>query len=203
MATLASTLSRAIHGKYPDKVGGDPASKAADLLTGLNAGLSEHVFLAAAATNGALAGRSDEFAAAKAGLDANSDAITKVIGDVYGPQAATAFSPLWNQHIDFLVQYTTAVAGKQQANADKAMADLLAYTAAFGGFINQASPKLTKDAVADLIKTHVLTLKDIIDAQAAKDFTKAYGNLRTAADHMAMIAVPLTTTIVAQFPDKF
>lgn len=203
MGTLTSNLVIAIAKKYPDKIGGDPASKAAGLLTNLNVGLQEHVFLAAPATNGALGGRADEFAAAKAGLDANSDAVTKLIADVYGANAGTAFAPLWKKHIDFLVDYTTAVATKQQAKADEAMANLLAYTEEFGAFINAASPKLTKDAVADLIRTHALTLKDVIDAQAAKDFTEAYGNMRTGADHMAMIATPLATTIVAQFPDKF
>lgn len=203
MATLASTLGRAIHEKYPDKVGGDPASKAADLLTNLNVGLQEHVFLTAAATNAALGGRSDESAAARTAIDANSDALTKVIGDVYGGGAGTAFAPLWKKHIDFLVDYTNAVAAKQQPEADEAMANLLAYTGEFGTFISTASPKLTRDAVAELIKTHALTLKDVIDAQAAKNFARAYANVRTAADHMAMIATPLATTIVAQFPDKF
>jgi hypothetical protein len=57
--------------------------------------------------------------------------------------------------------------------------------------------------VIELIKTHVFTLKDVIDAQAAKNFAKAYTNERTAADHMTMMATNLATTIVAQFPTKF
>ncbi|HEV8627703.1 MAG TPA: hypothetical protein VG034_24965 [Acidimicrobiia bacterium] len=203
MATMASKLVGGIAKKLPDKIGGDPASKAADLLASLNAGLREHVFLASAATGAALGGRADEFAAAKAALDANSDAVTSVITGVYGDEAGKQFSPLWKKHIDFLVDYTNAVVAKDQAKADKAIDNLLAYTEDFGAFINAASPKLTKDAVAGLIKTHVFTLKDVIDAQAAKNFTKAYNNERTAADHMAMIATGLATTVVAQFPTKF
>jgi hypothetical protein len=203
MTTVGGGLSGAIAKKLPDKIGGDPSSKAAELLTSLNAGLREHVFLASAATGAALGGRSDEFAGAKAALDANSDDVTGVIAGVYGDEAGKQFAPLWKQHIDFLVDYTNAVAAKEQAKADKAMGDLLSYTEAFGAFINAASPKLTKDAVAELIKTHVFTLKDVIDAQAAKNFTKAYTSERTAADHMAMIATGLATTVVAQFPTKF
>jgi hypothetical protein len=203
MATVAAGLSGAIAKKNPDKIGGDPASKAADLVTTLNVGLREHVYLAAAATGGALGGRADEFTGAKAALDANSDDITKAMAGVYGPEAGTAFAPLWKKHIDFLVDYTNAVAGKQQTKADQAMGNLLAYTEDFGAFISTASPKLTKDAVAELIKTHVFTLKDLIDAQAAKNFAKAYTSERTAADHMAMIANGLATTVVAQFPAKF
>jgi hypothetical protein len=203
MGTLASTLVAAIAKKYPERIAGDPLSKAAELLTGLNAGLREHVFLASAATGAALGGRSDAFGAAKAALDANSDAITSVIADIYGGDAGTQFAPLWKKHIDFLVDYTTAVAKKDQAGADKAMGDLLAYTEDFGAFVSAASPKLAKDAVAELVKTHVFTLKDVIDAQAAKDFVRAYATERTAADHMAMMATALATTVVAQFPDKF
>ena len=203
MDLLGATLAAGIAKKYPDKISGDPSSKAAQLLTGLNTGLREHVFLASAATGAALGGRSDEFAGASAALDANSDAITGAIAGVYGADAGRQFAPLWKKHIGFLVDYTTAVAAKDQAKADKAMGDLLAYTEDFGAFISAASPKLTKDAVAELVKTHVFTLKDVIDAQAAKNFAKAYGTERTAADHMAMIATGLATTVVAQFPDKF
>ena len=203
MVTVASTLVGAIAKKYPERVAGDPSSKASELLTNLNAGLREHVFLAAAATGGALGGRAGEFAGASGALDANSDAITSVVAGVYGEDAGKQFAPLWKKHIGFLVDYTNAVASTDQAKADKAIVDLLAYAEDFGAFINAASPKLGKDAVTDLIKTHVSTLKDLIDAQAGKNFDKAYTDERIAADHMAMIATGLATTVVAQFPDKF
>ena len=203
MATVASGLAGAIAKKDPDKIGGDPASKAADLDTNLNGVLREHVFLLSAATGAALGGRNDEFTAAIGALDANSSAVTDLIAGVYGPGAGTSFAPLWKKHIGFLVDYTNAVAAKQQAKADEAMGNLLQYAEDFGAFINSASPKLTKDSVAQLIKTHVFTLKDVIDAQAAKNFTKAYTNERTAADHMHLISDGLATTVVAQFPTKF
>jgi hypothetical protein len=203
MAMIASPLVGAIAKAQPDKIRGDPASKAADLLTALNGTLREHVFLASAATGAALGGRDDEYNAAAAGLDGNSDDMTAIIEAVYGPQAGAAFRPLWKKHIGFLVDYTTALRNKQQAKADEAMDNLLQYTEDFGAFISGASPKLTKDAVAELIKTHVFTLKDVIDAQAARNYTKAYTTERTAADHMAMIANGLATTIVAQFPAQF
>jgi hypothetical protein len=95
------------------------------------------------------------------------------------------------------------VAAKQQAKADETMGNLLQYTQDFGAFINGASPKLTADAVAELIKTHIFTLKDVIDAQGAKNFPKAYTTIRTAADHMTLISTTLATTVVAQFPNKF
>lgn len=53
------------------------------------------------------------------------------------------------------------------------------------------------------MKHHVVTLKGVIDAQAAKEPAKAYTALRTAAGHMHMIADPLADAIVKQFPDRF
>jgi hypothetical protein len=203
MLMMGATLTGGIAKTLPDKIGGDPASKAADLVTTLNVTLREHVFLASAATGAALGGRNDEFTAAAAALDGNSAAMTAAVGSVYGPEAGKAFDPLWKKHIGFLVDYTNSVRDKNQPKADEAMRSLLQYTEDFGAFINTASPKLTKDAVAELVKTHVLTLKDVIDAQAAKDWSKAYFSLRTAADHMAMMANGLATTIVAQFPKNF
>src|SRR5205807_5122954 len=126
----------------PDKIGGDPSSKAADLLTSLNGALREHVFLVCAATGADLGGRDAELKAATAALDANSDALTAVIAGVYGPEAGTAFGPLWKKHIGLLFDYATAVGAKQQAKADEAMGNLLQYADAFGAFINSASPKL-------------------------------------------------------------
>ena len=66
-----------------------------------------------------------------------------------------------------------------------------------------ANPNRPTSVVADLVKHHVVTLKDVIDAQASKDPARAYTSLRAAAGHMQMIADPLAEAIVKQFPDKF
>jgi hypothetical protein len=176
---------------------------ASDLRVALNSLLHEHVQLAASATGAALGGRDDEFAAAADALDANSVDLSKAIGAVYGKGAEDAFLPLWRKHIGFFVDYTQGVAAKDQAKADKAVADLTTYTQDFGAFLNSANPNLPKDAVADLVKTHVLTLKDVVDAQAAMDHTAHYSALRAAYGHMSMISDPLAAAIVTQFPDKF
>jgi LPXTG-motif cell wall-anchored protein len=179
------------------------ATSAADLRVTLNSLLTEHTALAASATGAALGGREAQFKAAAAALDANSVDLSKAIGSVYGSAAEQAFLPLWRKHIGFFVDYTQAVAAKDQAKADKAVADLTQYTQDFGAFLNSANPNLPKDAVAGLVKTHVLTLKDVVDAQAAGDQPKVYTALRTAFAHMPMIGDPLADAIVKQFPDKF
>ena len=174
-----------------------------DLRTGLNSLFREHVFLAAAATGAALAGRDGEFKAAAGALDANSIDIAKAIGAVYGAGAEQAFLPLWRKHIGFVVDYTVGVATKDDAKKNKAVTDLVQYTQDFGAFLASANPNLPKDVVANLVKDHVLTLKDVIDAQATGDMNKTFMAIRSAAGHMGMIADPLAAAIVKQFPERF
>jgi hypothetical protein len=174
-----------------------------DLRTGLNSLFREHVFLAAAATGAALAGRDGEFKATAGALDANSVDISKVIGSVYGQGVEQAFLPLWRKHIGFVVDYTVGIATKDVAKKDKAVNDLVQYTQDFGAFLASANPNLPKNVVAGLVKDHVLTLKDVIDAQATGDMNKSYMAIRTAAGHMGMIADPLAAAIVKQFPERF
>jgi len=178
-------------------------TKASGLRSTLNTLFQEHIYLAAAATGAALGGRDAEFKAAAAALDANSVAISKAIGSVYGQGAEDAFLPLWRKHIGMVVDYTVGVATNDKAKQDKAVADLIGYTQDFGAFLQSANPNLPKSVVADLVKHHVVTLKVVIDAQASKDPTKTYTAVRTAAGHMQMIADPLAEAIVKQFPDKF
>ena len=199
---------RAGHGHMGRAQAGSPngatsATKAGELRAGLNYLMGEHILLAASATGAALAGREAQFKAAAAALDGNSVDIAKAIGSVYGQGAQDAFLPLWRRHIGFAVDYTVGVATKDKAKQDKAVTDLVQYTQDFGAFLAAANPNLPKDAVAGLVKTHVLTLKDVIDAQAAGDQPKAFAATRTAYAHMGMIADPLAGAIAKQFPDKF
>ena len=203
MRMIGDPLAGAIVKQFPDRFSGNPESAASGLRTTLNLALAEHVYLAGAATNAALGGRDAEFKAAAGGLDANSVDIAKAIGSVYGPEAEQAFLPLWRRHIGFFVDYTVGVATKDQAKQDKAVNDLVSYTQDFGAFLSSANPNLPKPVVADLVKSHVLTLKTVVDAQAAKDQGRAFTAVRTAAGHMPMIADPLAEAIAKQFPDRF
>ncbi len=181
---------------------GTPMTPAA-LQTTLNMLFQEHVYLAAAATGAALGGRQAEFQAAAAALDQNSVEIAQAVGMVYGADAEKAFLPLWRRHIGFVVDYTVGLAGRDKAKQEQAVNALLGYTDELGAFLSSANPNLTRAAVADLVKHHILTLKEVIDAQAAGDAPRTYRALRTAAGHMQGIATPLAQAIVKQFPEKF
>jgi hypothetical protein len=176
---------------------------AADLRSQLTLTLNEHVILAASATNAALGGRTGEFEAAVAELDRNSENLSALVGAAYGESAGQAFLPLWRKHIGFFVDYTNGVAMGDQVAADKAVADLTAYADEFAAFLSSANPNLPKDAVSDLVTEHILTLKEVVDAQASGDPQAAARALGLAVAHMHMIADPLAAAISQQFPEKF
>jgi hypothetical protein len=169
----------------------------------LNVTLREPVYLAAVATGATLGGRTAEFQAAAGALDANSIDLAKAIGMVYSAGAEQAFLPLWRKHIGFVVEYTVGIATKDTTTQEKVVTDLVQYTQDFGAFLSSANLHFPKDVVADLVKTHVLTLKEVIDVQASGNATQAYVALRHAADHMAMIANPLADAIAKQFPARY
>jgi hypothetical protein len=203
MQMIGDAMAGAIAKQFPQKFNGAGDSPAANLRNTLNLALREHAIIAAMATGSALGGRDAEFKAAAGALDANSVDISKAIGSVYGADAEKAFLPLWRKHIGFVVDYTVGIATKDKAKQDKAVADLIKYSEDFGAFLSSANPNLPKSAVAELVKGHVVSLKDVIDAQAAKDWPMVYSNLRTASSHMAMIANPLGMAIAKQFPEKY
>jgi hypothetical protein len=177
-------------------------SPAADLRTTLDLALGEHLILAAKATNAALGGRSDEFAAYGDLLNKNGTDIGAMIGSVYGDAAKDQFNQIWSAHNGFFVDYTTGVATQDQAKQDKAVKDLTTiYVPKFAKFISDATG-LPVDAVTDLTTEHVLQTKAIVDDQAEGDWESAYADLRTAFAHMRMIGDALAPAIAAKFPDK-
>lgn len=181
----------------------DALASAAGLRTSLTLLLNEHVILASQATGAALAGRQADFEASAAQLDHNSDAIAEAIGVVYGDGAGKAFGSLWKKHIGFLVDYTKALGAGDQAAADVAVGKLVAYADEFAAFLSSANPALDKATVSGLVKDHILTLKDVVDAQAAKDPATVYPAISAAVGHMHAIADPLVAAIAGQFPDRF
>jgi hypothetical protein len=203
MDMIALPIAAAVGQQFPDRWVGMADAPGASLRTTLNLQFREHVYLAAIATGAALAGRQPQFEAAAAALDANSVDLSKSIGLVYGAEAENEFLPLWRKHIGFVVDYTGGLAAKDQAKADQAVDALLAYTGEIGTFLSNANPNLPQETVADLVQMHILTLKDVIDAQAAGDQMMVYSKLREAYGHMGMIANPVAAAISQQFPDKF
>lgn len=178
------------------------ATKAADLRVVLNALEREHVDLASAATRNGFDGSADFKASADA-LDANSVALSKAVGSVYGAEAETKFLEIWRSHIGFFVNYTVAAKKGDKAGMDKAVTDLGGYVDAISDFLSGANPNLPREAVHQLVSDHVGLLKGAVDTYGAKDFAGSYAKQHEASEQIGKIADALSGAIVKQSPDKF
>ena len=83
------------------------------------------------------------------------------------------------------------------------MADLINYSRRLRRLPKFRKSQLPEECRRGVGERSHLTLKDVVDAQAAKEWPMVYSNLRTAASHMAMIADPLGVAIAKQFPEKY
>ncbi|TAN31760.1 hypothetical protein EPN29_11125 [bacterium] len=180
-------------------------SKAADLRVGLDNLLGEHMFLAAKATDAALRGGvgDPEFKAYGDLLGTNGTDIGALIGAAYGTDAQNQFNALWSAHNGFFVDYTVGVASNDAAKKSQAVANLKTkFIAPFAAFL--AGPTgLPESALTDVLTTHVVDTAAVVDDQGAKNYTKAYADLRAAYAQVYKIGDALAGAISTKLPAKF
>jgi len=145
LALTGCTMSGADGGSSDEPVAAVDTvnSDGAGLRAAVQAALYDHVYLAGAAINQALADGGDltapKTAAAVQALDDNSVAVAALIGSVY-PDAEQPFLDSWRSHIPFFVDYTLGKVTNDQAKVDKAVSDLGAYAVSFGELIHSVVP---------------------------------------------------------------
>jgi hypothetical protein len=123
--------------------------------------------------------------AAAASLQANTDALSRLVAAAYGSAQADRFTPLWQRHLGDLVSYAKGVAGTNTSAKETARAALLADADAYGSWLAGASKGQVKasDAAAG-VRLHVQELMAQADAYAARDYAQAYRIEREAYEHM-------------------
>jgi hypothetical protein len=193
--TIAKPLASAI--AMQKGIPGAIGSQATDLRVDLNSRLQEHVFLTSAATGNALDGNTAAFDAAAAAIGANTRDLSNIFGSIYDADTGQSFRELWASHIGMFVDYTQGIATGNQAEADNAVARLTAFVNTLAATLERITT-LPASVSGPLIQEHVLSMQGVIDAQKAKNFPSAFGQLRTAAAHMRRIADPLAAAIATQ-----
>jgi hypothetical protein len=174
-------------------------SDGAALRAQLTALLADHVYLAGAAIDQALADGGDletaDVQAAVATLDENSVEVAALVGSVY-PDAEQPFLDSWRSHIPFFVNYTLGEATGDAEMSAQAVEDLNGYAVSFGQLINSVVPELPAEAVQGELEMHAVSLLAAIDANIAGD-PEYFSLLKEAAGHMPMTATALAGGIAA------
>lgn len=212
MQMLGDPLAKAVAAKLPANFPGDPAAKSVDFRVKLNAYLQEHLYLASFATSAAIGGRTAEFDAAGAALNANGTDIGKAIEALYDKATADAFNGIWAGHNGYFVAYTTAAAAVPPNEPGKMLAVMnltTVYVPRFSELLASATGTAATVWTPE-VANHVNHTKAIVDAQVTAKATvgpanaKAVGDLDlTGGKHMQNLGDPLAKGIVAKIPAKF
>ena len=156
----------------------------ADLAVRLEALLGEHSVLAADLMRSRIRGDDDFVQAANAALGKNTDAMTALIGQLFGASTARKFAPMWSEHIVALFAYAGALADQDDAARTDARGELTEYEKDLGAFFAGASHGRLSVAAADsAVVRHVAHLTMQADAYAAHDYATADRLYREGYQH--------------------
>jgi hypothetical protein len=150
----------------------------------LQALLGQHAVLAADFMRGRIRGDEDFAQAADAALGKNTDAMTRLIGDLFGAAPAKKFGQLWAEHVVELFTYARGLADQDDAVRAKAREELIEYEqdlAAF--FVGASAGRLPRDAANAAMAMHVDHLLEQADAYAARDYPTANRVYRESYQH--------------------
>jgi predicted oxidoreductase (fatty acid repression mutant protein) len=178
--------------------GAATTTASAQLRAGLDELLREHVDLTGFAVQTAVTDgiSSNNTAQALKAVNANTLALGKAIGSVYGQAAQKQFDKIWSAHIGFFVSYTKGLATHNQQLVNKSQKQLAGYKKDFSTFVASATG-LPGSAVATDLQGHIQTLETAIKAIVTKSPT-AGAALQMAATHMDGTADVLAKGIATQ-----
>jgi hypothetical protein len=135
--------------------------------------LGEHMELIVDAQRATFAG-SPEFEAAAAQVNANTATLAKAMGGIVGPEKAAEFQRAWANHVEGLMAYTSAVAGKDEAGKTVAKENLDGFAERLALYFSDVVRNvLTTDPLTEAITAHDTHLIEQVDAWAAKDYAHA------------------------------
>jgi hypothetical protein len=159
-------------------------STAADLAVRLQALLGEHSVLAADLMRSRIRGDDDFVQSANAALGDNTDAMTALIGRLFGAATAKKFGPMWSEHIVALFAYAGAVADQDEAERADAHKELDEYEGDLASFFAGASHgRLSPADARAAVVMHVSHLTMQADAYAAHDYAAADRLYRMSYQH--------------------
>ncbi|GAA0805023.1 hypothetical protein [Spirilliplanes yamanashiensis] len=160
------------------------AKPAAEQALRLQALLGQHSTLATGFMRGRLRGDDDFVQAADAALGRNTQAMTALVGDMFGAAAGQQFEPLWRDHVVALFGYAGAVAEQDDAARDAARKNLTDFELRLGTFFAGASGgRLSPADARTAVLQHVDHLLEQADAYAEQDFARADRTYREAYRH--------------------
>jgi hypothetical protein len=175
----------------------DKLPAAAEASLQLQSLLGQHTVLAADMMRSRLRGDPDLAQAANAALGKNTDAMSGLIGTLFGDQAKTTFSAYWAAHVTALFNYARALADHDDALRAQAQTTIAKFENDLAGFFAAASQgRLPRDAAVAAVRMHIQHLEGQADAYAAGDYLTADRIYREGYAHAFALGKVLASTLL-------
>jgi hypothetical protein len=157
--------------------------------------LGEHMELIIGAQRATFAG-APEFNAAADQVNANSDALTKGMSAIIGPEKAAEFQSAWAEHVEGLMAYSTAVADGDEAAKTAAQENLDGIAGRLALFLSDiVRNELPVEPLTEALSAHDTHLVDQVNAYAAKRYGEALQMERAGYQQMMGVAGTLVGAI--------
>jgi hypothetical protein len=157
--------------------------------------LGEHMELIIGAQRATFAG-APEFNAAAEQVNANSDALTKGMSAIIGPEKAAEFQSAWAEHVEGLMAYSTAVADGDEAGKAAAQQNLDGIAERLALFLSDiVRNELPVEPLTDALSAHDTHLVDQVNAYAGKRYGDALQLERAGYQQMLGVAGTLVGAI--------
>ncbi|MFI7542655.1 hypothetical protein [Actinoplanes sp. NPDC049599] len=170
---------------------------AADQAVRLQALLGQHSVLAADLMRSRIRGDDNFVQAADAALGQNTEAMTALIGQLFGAATAERFGPMWSEHVVELVAYAAAVAAHDADARAHAREELIEYEEELADFFAGASHgRLSRSAARGAILMHVDHLTQQADAYAEHDYATADKLYRQSYQHTYDLGLTLAYALL-------
>ena len=204
MDMIGGALAAAIRAQHPEKLQGVPDSKPATLRAQLDAALQEHSVLLYSLGAAILQKRAPDAAAAVDQLSTtNANDIASIIGTAWGGSSQADFLAAWQKQIPLYESYARAVAAKNADGEAKYRDDLATAADNIEKVVRGLDPQFDAGEISDVVKLHVLSIKQVIDYLGRNRYDVAYDALLRAIMHMDDLAADIADGVAKQFPTKF
>ncbi len=177
----------------------DTPSQAVALRSELERLLGAHMLLADELVRAELRSDQTQITASWAAVDANRQQPATDVANVSGAEAAGAFGKAWEEHVQILVEYATALRDHEPAALPRLRTDFSLAERHLGAALGQVvGGTVPPSAIAGAVAAHYSHLLGQAEAFAAGRYDKAYAVQRDGFAHMLMIADVLARGVAAR-----
>ena len=133
----------------------------------------------------------------------NQEDIGDAIGAYYGDEADARVTALLKEHITIAVDLIDAAKAGSTDKFEKANAEWKRNALDISDYLSKANPNWPKDALVEMMNSHLSTTIDEVQARLDKDWEADVKAYEEVYEHILAMADTLSDGIIKQFPDKF